>query len=256
MWDNPLNKYLDFESRAIELLRRVPFLHEYTSDMISARITLFLTTVGLMALVNELYITIEMSFLQKETYGELNRAPLNAEDLKNHRMIIDDEFHGKEWLDEKSGIVMEEFERLDRFFAKPVHVSHLYVECNIIERSQPSKSKDKIDIECKGPDLLSEPFVFHMEFSPEDWELEKRPEFGCKLQVLRRKLYHFFKDSQWHERYVGRHTESKLNEPFTLSSSVQIYNTSQELLPTTVDDIQLCFLKMETGDTIKCKFVV
>ncbi|SCU92534.1 LAFA_0F11232g1_1 [Lachancea sp. 'fantastica'] len=246
MWGALLTKYLDFECKAIGLLRRFPFMHEYTNDPTSARITLFLTTVGLMALVNEFYITIEMSLLQKKTYDDLNNAPLDVESLRNHPLVIDDEFHGKEWLDEKSGIVIEEFETLNRFFAKPVHVSHLYVECSVIEEDS-SENSEKV---------LSEPFIFHLEFSPEEWELEKRPEFGCILETLRRKLYHFFKDSHLHEEYVVRGREVGVYEPFTLSNSVRIYNIMQELLPTTVDDVQLCFLKMETGDTIKCKFVV
>ncbi|CEP61008.1 Erg29p LALA0_S02e04676g [Lachancea lanzarotensis] len=241
-----LSKYLHVESKAISLLRKISYMHDYTNDPTSSRITLFLATVGLMALVNEIYITIEMTILQRKAYDDLNNAPLDVENLRNHPLLIDDEFHGKEWLDEKSGIVIEEFEALNRFFAKPVHVSHLYVECNVVAK-EVSENSEK---------LLSEPFVFHIEFSPEEWELEKRPEFGCTLATLRRKLYHYFKDSDLHEEFVERGREVGSYEPFTLSNGVSIYNTMQELLPTTVDDVQLCFLKMETGNTIKCKFVV
>ncbi|SCV05230.1 LANO_0H02916g1_1 [Lachancea nothofagi CBS 11611] len=260
MWQGLISQYLWYEAKALGVLRRVPYMEEYTYDPISARITLFLAVVGTLAFFNELYITIEMSFLQKKTYNELNAAALNAELLKNHRMILDDEFHGKEWLDEKSGIVIEEFETRDRFFAKPVHVAHLYVECNVVSRCDIAGNnlthEEGKYVKANGPNLLSKPFRFHIEFSPEEYELEKRPEFGCRLDVLRRKLYHFFKETDLHEQFVVEKNDTLVNEPFSVSRGVQIYNTSNELLPTTVDDIQLCFLKMETGDTIKCKFVV
>ncbi|SCU87152.1 LADA_0E02322g1_1 [Lachancea dasiensis] len=257
MWSTLASFYLGIETRALDALRRIPYMEEYTYHPISARITLFLAVVGTLAFVNELYITIEMSFLQKESYKELKRAPLNVEDLKNHRMIMDDEFHGREWLDQKSGIVIEEFETRDRFFAKPVHVAHLYVKCNVVARCDTFIDGKEIS-KSVGSALLSQPFMFHIEFSPEEYELEKRPEFGCRLEVLRRKLYHYFKETQLFDQFVARREKGGSQEQvdFTVSKGVEIYNTMEELLPPAADDIQLCFLKMETGDTIKCNFVV
>lgn len=243
MWNRVVSHLSNLEDVATNYLRRFPCMAEYTYDPISARITLFLLVVGTMAFINELYITIEMTFLQKETYAELNKAPLNVEDLRNHRMVMDDEFHGREWWDEKSGIVIEEFESRERFFAKPVHVAHVYVECNIIDGET-------------GSDLLSRPFQFHIEFSPEEYENEKRPEFGCKLIVLRRKLYHFFKETELYQELVAHNSKKDESVRFTVSSGVKIYNAAKELLPTAIDDIQLCFLKIETGDSIRCDFVV
>lgn len=239
MKNSLINGYLHYESKAIDILSRIGFLEEYMNDPISARITLFLIAVGTLAFINELYITIEMSFLQKETYRELNKSKLD-ESLKSHRMLLDDDFHSREILDEKSGIVIEEFEAREKFFAKPVHVAHLYVECDVIRHDNDSL-------------LLSKPLKFHIEFSPEEYEHEKRPEFGCKLSVLRRKLYHFFKETNIYNDLV----EDKGDDfQFTVSNNVTIYNRRGEPLPASVDSIQLCFLKIETGDTIKCKFVI
>lgn len=232
-------KYWHYESKLIELLSKVPFIKKYTYDKISARITLFLLIVGTIAFINELYITIEMSFLQKETYKELNNRRLD-DAVKNHRMIHDDDFHGKEWLDEKSGIVIEEFESRDKFFAKPVHVAHLYVECDVIDGVDNKKH-------------LAKPFKFHIEFSPDEYENERRPEFGCKLIVLRKKLYHFFKESDIYHELVGKRDR---DFQFTVSANVKVYNRVHEELPPSLDDIQLCFLKLETGDTVKCEFVI
>lgn len=228
------DRYFEVESRIIDRLARLPYVHQFVHDKISGRITLFLLIVGTMAFINELYITIEMTFLQKETYEELSKGYID-ESLKLHRMIVQDNYHSREYLDEKSGIVIEEFEDRDKFFAKPVHVAHLYAMCNVLKDGKPA---------------LAKPLQFHIEFSPEDYEDEKRPEFGCRLRVLRTKLYHFFKDTQLFSELV------KNPEDFTVSDSVKIYNSASEPLPCTIDDVQLCFLKIETGDTIQCDLII
>lgn len=227
-------KYFDLEARIIDRLAHWPYVHQFVHDKLSGRITLFLMVVGTMALINELYITIEMTFLQKETYEELNKGYID-ESLKLHRMIVEDKYHSREYTDEKSGIVIEEFEDRDKFFAKPVHVAHLYAMCNVLHN---------------GQRLLAKPLRFHIEFSPEDFEDEKRPEFGCRLRVLRTKLYHFFKDTELFHDLV------KNPANFTVSEGVQIHNTLKERLPCEIDEVQLCFLKIETGDTIECNFVI
>lgn len=227
-------KYFEIEAKILDRLARTPYVHQFVHDKLSGRITLFLLTVGTMAFINELYITIEMSFLQKETYEELNKGYID-ESLKLHRMIVQDNYHSREYLDEKSGIVIEEFEDRDKFFAKPVHVAHLYATCTVLKDGKP---------------VLAKPLQFHIEFSPEDFEDEKRPEFGCRLRLLRTKLYHFFKDTQLFLDLV------KDPESFTVSEGVKIYNSANEPLPCTIDDIQLCFLKIETGDTVKCDLII
>lgn len=227
-------KYFELEARTIDKLATLPYVHQFVHDKISGRITLFLLVVGTMALINELYITIEMTFLQKDTYEELNKGYID-ESLKLHKMIVDDNYHSREYIDKKSGIVIEEFEDRDKFFAKPVHVAHLYAMCNVLNGEKR---------------LLAKPLQFHIEFSPEDFEDEKRPEFGCRLRVLRTKLYHFFKDTELFHELV------KDPKTFTVSQSVKIYNTSKEPLPCEIDEVQLCFLKIETGDTIECNFVI
>ncbi|AGO12718.1 AaceriADR247Wp [[Ashbya] aceris (nom. inval.)] len=218
-------------------IRDVKFLRTYTADNVSARITLFLCAMGLFALINELYITVEMSFVQKETYEELRQRKLE-EALKTHRMVLDDSYHGKEYLDEKTGLVIEEFESREKFFAKPVHVAHLYVECRVLDSSA-------------GERPIFDAFTYHIEFSPEEYESELRPEFGTALRVLRRRLYHLFKDTD-----AYRDLAAKRQVQFTVSNGVRLYNSLDEVLPQEFDDVQLCFLKMETGDTIRCDYIV
>lgn len=180
-----------------------------------------------------------MSLLQKNTSEELERGRID-EGLKLHRMLVSDEYHGKEYKDEKSGIIIEEFEDRDKFFAKPVFVSELDVNCNVI---------------VGGKEILSTPLKFHVEFSPEDYENEKRPEFGTSLHVLRLRLYHYFKDCEIYRDLI-RDKGIDETRKFTISNGVKIYNHKDELLPLNIDDIQLCFLKIDTGNTIKCEFVL
>ncbi|EDO16966.1 hypothetical protein Kpol_1041p24 [Vanderwaltozyma polyspora DSM 70294] len=229
------NTYFEYETKIIAWLGTLPYVHQFIHDPISGRITFFLIVVGTMAFINELYITIEMSFLQKETYEELEKGHID-ESLKLHRMIVQDDFHSKEYMDDKSGIIIEEFEEREKFFAKPVHVAHVYVICDVLQNNE---------------NVLTKPFKFHLEFSPEEFENEKRQEFGCNLRVLRTKLYHLFKDTElYHELNEGNKYD------FTVSQSINIYNTVDDLLPTSIDDIQLCFLKIQTGDQIKCEFLL
>ncbi|BAO40084.1 protein ERG29 [Kluyveromyces marxianus] len=232
-----LQFYLTVEGVMIYWLRKIEFFKQYTNDPLSARITLFLVVMGGFALINELYITIQMSALQMDTWEQLNNTKLDEDFIRNHKFIHDDSYHATEWLDEKSGLIIEEFESREKFFAKPVHVAHIYVKCQVI------------DSETETP-LLKNPITFHIEFSPEEFESEKRPEFGCTLRLLRSKLYHFFKDGDFFDN------SKYADKPFTITKNVKIYNTMKELLPTNMDDIQLCFLKMETGSTITCEFIL
>ncbi|AMD21757.1 HFL099Cp [Eremothecium sinecaudum] len=232
-----IDKYWHYEGQLLDWTRKIPFLQQYTNNPISSRITLFLLLMGSLAFVNELYITIEMAFVQKETYQELRQRKLD-EALRDHKLIVDDTFHGKEFLDEKSGIVIEEFESMANFFAKPVHVAHLFVRCTVKSSS------------INESDLPGE-MTFHVEFSPEEYEMQRRTEFGTSLEVLRRKLYHLFKDTDSYRRLEKDH-----NVSFSISKNVKIFNTFDEELNTDLDDIQLCFLKLETGDTICCEFTL
>ncbi|CAB4254468.1 similar to Saccharomyces cerevisiae YMR134W Protein of unknown function that may be involved in iron metabolism [Maudiozyma barnettii] len=233
--DEIITQYFEIENHLINVLKTAPYIHQFIhGDPISGRITLYLIILGGFALIQEIWVSIEMTLLQKETYDELNVGRID-EGIKLHRMILSDEYHSKEYKDEQSGIIIEEFEDMDKFFAKPVHVSDIFVHGYII---------------VNGQQILDTPLKYHVEFSPEDFESEKRQDFGCSLHVLRLKLYHLFKDSTFYKEY------NKNSNPFTISGNVKIYNKFGEKLEVNLDEVQLCFLKIETGDTIKCDFII
>ncbi|GMM54713.1 Erg29 protein [Maudiozyma humilis] len=229
-----VRQYFEVESRLIDALSTAPYIHQFIhGDPLSGRITLYLIILGGFALIQEIWVSIEMTLLQKETYDELSVGRID-EGIKLHRMIQSDDYHAKEYKDEKSGIIIEEFEDMDKFFSKPVHVSDVFVNGQIL---------------VNGESVLDKPLRYHIEFSPEDFEDEKRQDFGCSLHVLRLKLYHLFKDSSLFREYNGA-------KEFTISRNVRIFNKIGEVLPTNIDEVQLCFLKIETGDTITCEFII
>lgn len=217
------NGYWEFEKILITKLKNTPYVRKfiYEDNIISCRITLYLLIIGMMAIINEVYINIEMIMIQKQTYEELDKGYID-ENYKLIKILKSDDYHSKEFYDERQGIIFEEFEDKDKFFAKPVHVSEINVKCHIINYNKIIK--------------------FHLEFTPEEFEEEKRIEFGCNLYNLKLRLLHLIEDSD-----IIDDSKKKIN-----MNNIKVYNHNNEELDKRYDSIQLCFLKIETGDTIRC----
>lgn len=227
------------EEKIVQFLgHHVPFLKNYMYDKISTRITLFLIFLGILAIINELFITIDMFFLSRSTYQELKKVT-NLEDLLNHELLNDPKYFAKE-LENGN----EEFETMEHFFKKPVHVSHVSVYCALIngkDRYQP---------------IMDRPLKFTFEFTPEDFVNSKYSEdYGCNLYHLKLKIYHFFKDSNVYKE-LREKNEFDLDN-FTVSKNIFLYNPMDELMDNPkLDQLPLCFLKIETGDRLKCELVL
>lgn len=234
-----METYLKWEQLQIDKLSKWSVSEKLIHDKLSGRITLYLIILGILAAIQELYISIEMIFFTKQTYNILNIGHWD-DSLRLQKMLLNnDSFHPTEFYDLKRKIIVETMEPHSMFHMKPVHVSQLNVVC-YIEKSQKIGNEQN--------ELL---FKFNIEFSPDEFEDTKRPEFGCTLQNLRTKLYHLIKDSDWF------HQSMNDDDNFTISKNIKIYNKFDELLNSEkFDSIQLCFLKMETGDTIRCNIVV
>lgn len=238
-----LEKYLQWEQLQIDKISNWSLTKNLVHDKLSGRITLYLIVLGILATVQELYISIEMIFFTNQTYNILNVGHWD-DSLKLQKMLLDnDSFHPTEFYDLKRQIIVETMEPHNMFHMKPVHVSQLYVNCFI------ESNENQTDFE---NEIL---FKFNIEFSPDEFEETKRPEFGCTLKNLRIKLYHLIKDSQWFIDLIEEGTLTEQN--FTISNNVKIFNKYDELLNSKkFDEIQLCFLKIETGDTIRCDIVL
>ena len=228
-----------YEYKAIDYLTYyIPFLKNYLYDKVSTRITLGLLFLGFLSIINEVYITIDMFFLSKSTYTQLKKVK-NLEDLLDHELLVDPKYFAKEIED---GV--EQFESMQNFFKKPVHVSHVSVFCAIIN------GKDKYQ------PVVDKPLKFHFEFTPEDFESSKYSlDYGCNLYHLKTKIYHFFKDSNTYKQLKesGKYDFSN----FTISKSIHLYNPMDEAIDNEkLNQLPLCFLKIETGDKLKCEIVI
>lgn len=216
----------------------VPFLKNYLYDKLSARITLGLLFLGTLSIINEVFITIDMFFLSKATYSELKKVK-NLEDLLDHELLVDPKYFAKEIED-----AVEQFESMENFFKKPVHVSHVSVFCAIIN------GKDKYQ------PIVNRPLKFDFEFAPEDFETSKySPDYGCNLYHLKTKIYHFFKDSNTYKQLdkSGNYDLSKLS----ISKSIHLYNSKDEAMNNDkLNELPLCFLKIESGDRLKCEIII
>lgn len=228
-----------FEYKAIDYLTYyIPFFKNYLYDKVSTRITLGLLFLGCLSIINEVCITIDMFFLSKSTYTQLKKVK-NLEDLLDHELLVDPKYFAKEIED---GV--EQFESMQNFFKKPVHVSHVSVFCAIIN------GKDKYE------PIVDRPLKFYFEFTPEDFESSKYSlDYGCNLYHLKTKIYHFFKDSNTYRQLEesGKYDLSN----FTISKSIHLYNPMDEAMDNEkLNQLPLCFLKIETGDKLKCEIVI
>ncbi|CCH59693.1 hypothetical protein TBLA_0B08770 [Henningerozyma blattae CBS 6284] len=238
-----MEKYLELEEKLILKLSDTWYIRNfiYSENKLSGRITLYLLILGIIAFINELYINIEMIFISKSTYEELDKGFIDHSS-KLHKLLNSEEYHSREYYDDKQGIIIEEFEERSKFFAKPIGISHLSVECQL---------KDK-----NGVELLNKPIKYYIEFLQQEYEedLEKmglKLEFGCTLNFLRQQLYHLFKDSDIYEEFFSGDGAKN----FSISKSLEIRNRGDEVLDNHLDGVQLCFLKIHDGDTIKCDFL-
>lgn len=216
----------------------VPFLKNYLYDKLSVRITLGLLFLGALSIINEVCITVDMFFLSKATYSQLKKVK-NLEDLLDHELLVDPKYFAKEI---EEGV--EQFESMENFFRKPVHVSHVSVFCAIIN------GKDKYQ------PIVDRPLKFDFEFAPEDFETSKySQDYGCNLYHLKAKVYHFFKDSNTYKQLEQSGNFDLAN--LSISKSIHLYNSKDEAMDSDkLNELPLCFLKIESGDRLKCEIVI
>lgn len=111
------------------------------------------------------------------------------------------------------------------FIDKPIHVAHLKANCVVLT------------------DDDSHRLAYEIEFSPEDYDYEHDEELGTTLGLLKRKLYHLFKVSQYYK-------EAEI-EGFTVDHVHVFHNSGRGLME---DDHALCLLHIQTGDTVRVLF--
>ncbi|KAH3681414.1 hypothetical protein WICPIJ_007630 [Wickerhamomyces pijperi] len=113
------------------------------------------------------------------------------------------------------------------FIDKPIHVAHLKAQCVAVTKNKKQK------------------LTYEIEFSPEDYDYEHDEELGTTLGLLKRKLYHLFKVSDFYE------VEGLSG--FTLDH-VHVFHQSGRGLVEEHDDEALCLLDIQTGDFVRVLF--
>ncbi|CDR41440.1 CYFA0S07e02146g1_1 [Cyberlindnera fabianii] len=109
------------------------------------------------------------------------------------------------------------------FIDTPVHCAHVYVDSHAI---------------VNGIKVHSKPLTYHIEFSPEEYNVED-PDLGSTLGFLRKKCYFLFKDSSLYE---------ELKSPHFTFDNVEIYTSKGKIL--TQDEKPLCLQGVETGNKL------
>lgn len=119
-----------------------------------------------------------------------------------------------------SGIYLNvwEYHAKDVFTEVPIHCAHVNIRLNIINRSSESQLKEYYDIKNKsryhnilywkqlndlseGLFKLNKFVKYYFEFSPDDFEMNKEPEFGSTVLHLRAKILKLFNESELYRNY-------------------------------------------------------
>lgn len=155
-----------------------------------------------------------------------------------------------------------EYHAKDIFKEIPVHCAHVYIRLNVAQKKNLPKIeqyyellknsklnllnyKAMNDIKKQAFDLKD--FVkYHFEFSPEDFEKNKKPEYGSTIDHLRLKTFNLFNSSDLYKPFKNE---------FLSKGNVFIYNKYGEKIGRDEDFDYLVKCGIETGDTIDCIIV-
>ncbi|CAI5759108.1 unnamed protein product [Candida verbasci] len=167
-----------------------------------------------------------------------------------------------------SGIYLNlwEYHAKDVFTEIPIHCAHLYIRLNIINSNIIDKLIDYYSIKQKskfnpyywnqlnslGNDIfkLDKFLKYYFEFSPEDFEMNKQPEYGSTIEHLRNKtLKLFIESSELSKKYENE------NEKLTIDN-VLIFNNKNEIVPSSKNDEYLSKCNIETGNVIDIVMVI
>lgn len=160
-----------------------------------------------------------------------------------------------------SGIYLNlwEYHAKDIFTEIPIHCAHVYFRLNVIDRKDLQKLQEYYNLKKHSKfnilkwnelNLLGSSifkmnnFVkYHFEFSPEDFEMNKNPEYGSTIIHLRRKILRLFETSQIYKEFQDK----KYSE-----NDVLIFNRYDEKIEPSEDSNYLSKCNIETGNIIDC----
>ncbi|CAK9441352.1 uncharacterized protein LODBEIA_P52200 [Lodderomyces beijingensis] len=164
-----------------------------------------------------------------------------------------------------SGIYLRlwEYHAKDIFPEVPVHCAHINIRLNVISADKVSKLSEYCELKRKfysniiywkqlnsiSDDLFAlDQFVrFYFEFSPEDFEMNKEPEYGSTISHLRLKVLKLFNSAESFASFERGHVAR---------DDVKIFNNKNEEVPVSLNEEYLSKCNIETGNVIDVVVVV
>ena len=159
-----------------------------------------------------------------------------------------------------SGIYLNlwEYHAKDVFTEVPIHCAHVNIRLNIIDRTNEVRLKEYYDIKNKSryhnllywkqlSDLNANLFrlnkfvKYYFEFSPDDFEMNKEPEFGSTILHLRNKILKLFNESELYRDY---------ERDDVVPNDVKIFNNQYKEVLIGENENYLSQCNIETGNTI------
>ncbi|CAD1811692.1 hypothetical protein FOB58_003784 [Candida parapsilosis] len=159
-----------------------------------------------------------------------------------------------------SGIYLNlwEYHAKDVFTEVPIHCAHVNIRLNIIDRTNEVRLKEYYDIKNKSryhnllywkqlSDLNANLFrlnkfvKYYFEFSPDDFEMNKEPEFGSTISHLRNKILKLFNESELYRDY---------ERDDVVPNDVKIFNNQYKEVSIGENENYLSKCNIETGNTI------
>ncbi|KAI5955028.1 hypothetical protein KGF54_001589 [Candida jiufengensis] len=166
-----------------------------------------------------------------------------------------------------SGIYLRlwEYHAKDIFKEIPIHCAHINIKLNLIKSDKLDKlkkhydEKTKINYQTNFINLLKQNnnnndlfelknFIkYYFEFSPDDFEMNKEPEFGSTIKHLREKILRLFKESDLFNEY---------DHPKITIDDVKIYNNLNQEVPKQENENYLSKCNIETGNVIDVIIII
>lgn len=159
-----------------------------------------------------------------------------------------------------SGIYLNlwEYHAKDVFTEVPIHCAHVNIRLNIIDRTNEVRLKEYYDIKNKSryhnllywkqlSDFNANLFrlnkfvKYYFEFSPDDFEMNKEPEFGSTILHLRNKILKLFNESELYRDY---------ERDDVVPNDVKIFNNQYKEVLIGENENYLSKCNIETGNTI------
>ncbi|ODV77813.1 uncharacterized protein CANTADRAFT_91270 [Suhomyces tanzawaensis NRRL Y-17324] len=163
-----------------------------------------------------------------------------------------------------SGIYLNlwEYHAKDIFTEVPIHCAHIYTRVNVVKKDDLVQLREyyalkhsskfnlsawnKLDNIGREIFKLKQFIKYHLEFSPEDFEMNDDPEYGSNVEHLRNRIAELVNNSDVLKKYLPSKVDHR---------SVFIFNNCNDEVSTKENAQYLVKCHIETGNVIDCIIV-